>query len=77
MLKSISLDKYFNKKSFEDDLRSHSDPIYVTDAGPVFLVLSQKTGQGHCLLDDDTTTRCPMLGKGKKMMKPDRDDVAL
>lgn len=80
LLHSIPLDKYVKKKSFVDDLRFHGDLIYVTDAGaPGLIVLNQKTGQGRRLLDDDTTTtaRRPMLGEGKKMVKPNGDDVAL
>ncbi len=80
LLKSIPLDQYVKKKSFVDDLRFHGDVIYVTDAGaPGLIVLNQKTGQGRRLLDDDTTTtaRRPMLGEGKKMVKPNGDDVAL
>ena len=45
LLKSIPLDKYFKKKSFVDDLRFHSDLIYVADTGvPGLIVLNHKTG---------------------------------
>ncbi|MGI4886197.1 MAG: L-dopachrome tautomerase-related protein [Janthinobacterium lividum] len=80
LLKAIPLDKYVKKKNFVDDLRFHGDMIYVTDAGaPGLIVLNQKTGQGRRMLDDDTTTtaRRPMLGEGKKMVKPNGDDVTL
>ncbi|GAB3638007.1 L-dopachrome tautomerase-related protein [Hymenobacter arcticus] len=80
LVKTIALDKYVKRKSFVDDLRFHGDQIYVTDAGaPGLIVLNQKTGQGRRLLDDDSTTtvRRPMLGEGKKMVKPDCSDVQL
>ncbi|WP_161599576.1 L-dopachrome tautomerase-related protein [Hymenobacter nivis] len=80
LVKSIPLDQYAKDKSFVDDLRFHGDMIYVTDAGaPGLIVLNQKTGQGRRLLDDDTTTtaRRPMRAEGKRMMKPNGDDVAL
>jgi len=63
-----------------DDLRFHGDMLYVTDAGaPGLILLSQKTGQGRRVLDGDssTTARRPMLGEGKKMLKPDGSDVKL
>jgi sugar lactone lactonase YvrE len=80
LVKTIMLDKYVKRKSFVDDLRFHGDMIYVTDAGaPGLIILNQKTGQGRRLLDDDSTTtaRRPMLGEGKKMVKPDGSDVKL
>ncbi|MDO7888257.1 SMP-30/gluconolactonase/LRE family protein [Hymenobacter cheonanensis] len=80
LVKTIALDKYVKRKSFVDDLRFHGDMIYVTDAGaPGLIILNQKTGQGRRLLDDDSTTtaRRPMLGEGKKMVKPDGSDVKL
>ncbi|TFZ65436.1 hypothetical protein E4631_14470 [Hymenobacter sp. UV11] len=80
LVKSISLDKYVKRRSFVDDLRFHGDMIYVTDAGaPGLIILNQKTGVGRRMLDDDTTTtaRRPMMGEGKKMVKPDGSDVAL
>ena len=80
LVKTIKLDKYVKRKSFVDDLRFHGPMIYVTDAGaPGLIVLNQQTGQGRRLLDDDSTTtvRRPMLGEGKKMVKPDGSDVKL
>ena len=80
LVKTITLDKYVKRKSFVDDLRFHGDMIYVTDAGaPGLILLNQKTGQGRRVLDDDSTTtaRRPLLGEGKKMVKPNGDDVAL
>ncbi|GAA4506305.1 L-dopachrome tautomerase-related protein [Hymenobacter ginsengisoli] len=80
LVKTIGLDKLVKRKSFVDDLRFHGDMIYVTDAGaPGLIILNQKTGQGRRLLDDDSTTtaRRPMLGEGKKMVKPDGSDVKL
>jgi len=78
--KSIPLDKLVKRKSFVDDLRFHGDMIYVTDAGaPALILLDQKTGQGRRVLEDDSTTtaRRPMIGEGKKMVKPDGSDVKL
>ncbi len=80
LVKTIALDKLVKRKSFVDDLRFHGDMIYVTDAGaPGLIILNQKTGQGRRLLDDDSTTtaRRPMIGEGKKMLKPDGSDVKL
>ena len=80
LVKSIPLDKYVKRKSFVDDLRFHGDMIYVTDAGaPGLILLNQKTGVGRRVLDGDTSTtaRRPMLGEGKKMVKPDGSDVKL
>jgi sugar lactone lactonase YvrE len=80
VVKTIDLGKLVKRKSFVDDLRFHGDMIYVTDAGaPGLILLSQKTGQGRRVLDGDssTTARRPMLGEGKKMLKPDGSDVKL
>ena len=80
VVKTIALDKLVKRKSFVDDLRFHGDMIYVTDAGaPGLILLSQKTGTGRRVLDGDSTTtaRRPMLGEGKKMLKPDGSDVKL
>ena len=80
VVKTIDLGKLVKRKSFVDDLRFHGDMLYVTDAGaPGLILLSQKTGQGRRVLDGDSTTtaRRPMLGEGKKMLKPDGSDVKL
>lgn len=80
VVKTIDLGKLVKRKSFVDDLRFHGDMLYVTDAGaPGLILLSQKTGQGRRVLDGDssTTARRPMLGEGKKMLKPDGSDVKL
>ena len=80
LVKTIPLGKYAKRQSFVDDLRFHGDMIYVTDAGaPGLILLNQKTGVGRRVLDDDTSTtaRRPMLGEGKKMVKPNGSDVKL
>jgi sugar lactone lactonase YvrE len=80
VVKTIALDKVLKRKSFVDDLRFHGDNIYLTDAGaPAIIVLSQKTGTGRRVLDGDssTTQRRPLVGEGKKMVKPDGSDAKL
>ena len=80
LVKSIALDKEVKHKSFVDDLRFHGDWIYITDAGsPGIILYNQKTRQFLHRLDGDSTTtaRRPMLGEGKKMVKPDGSDVKL
>jgi sugar lactone lactonase YvrE len=80
VVKTIALDKVLKRKSFVDDLRFHGDNIYLTDAGaPAIIVLSQKTGAGRRVLDGDssTTQRRPLVGEGKKMVKPDGSDAKL
>ena len=80
LVKSIPFDKVVSRQSFIDDLRFHGDWIYVTDAGdPGIYLYNQKTKAFATRLHHDSTTtaRRPMLGEGKKMLKPDGSDVQL
>ena len=80
VVKTIALDKVLKRKSFVDDLRFHGTNIYLTDAGaPAIIVLSQATGTGRRVLDGDssTTQRRPLVGEGKKMLKPDGSEAKL
>ncbi|RZK22744.1 MAG: hypothetical protein EOO56_07445 [Hymenobacter sp.] len=80
LAKTIPLDSYVKSTSFVDDLRFHGDIIYVTDAGaPGIIVLNQRTGQGRRVLENDTTTtqRRPLVGEGKKLVRPNGLDATL
>ena len=79
-VKTISPDNYVKSTSFVDDLRFHGDIIYVTDAGvPGLIILNQRTGQGRRVLENDTTTTPPrpLIGEGKKLVRPNGLDATL
>lgn len=80
VVRTIALDNVVREKSFVDDLRFNDPYIYVTDAGvPALIVLNPSAGQARRVLENDTSTtqRRPLYGEGKKLIKPNGEDVKL